>query len=563
MINVKVGLYRVRRASPKPERQSTIPYLVAGWLVLVAGVGALAVEFGRLSHDQRMAQIATNQAAVAAAGNLMRAEGVAAAAVSGTHIAGNTEMIVVRGRYLNDPLLPKEQRFKPDPVNANAARVTVRSEAPLHVGRLFTGASSYSIAVEATATNAAFGALAVGGRTMAFQDGLLNQILSGLLGARIELGQADYSALAAARIDLLRYLQALAAEMGPNSGGNDRLVRQSVAASGAFAALAKAARADNGAETAASEALNAVAAATARSSGSLVIAKLFSPGPYGANLAGERPGVPTLTVSALDLMNAVAQTASATRQAEAEIPLNAPGIVGATVRLAFAERSPGMSWIKVGAESTNVQAVQTRVLVKLKLRGAGAIGALELPITIEVGNAMAQLSSIKCDHLRPALSTMSVDARPGAVDVWIGEAADANFAAMTAVLKPGPGRIVDLPALRVSGRAAVPVKNLHPNTLTFTQAEAQMRLVKSVGTRDFTRSLVTRLMQNLQLAIEKQEAAEGVPLAPTKAVGDMLNAAQPSIERALAGTLDALGVSVGRVDVTPLGLRCDGAILVQ
>ena len=120
-----------------------------------------------------------------------------------------------------------------------------------------------------------------------------------------------------------------------------------------------------------------------------------------------------------------------------------------------------------------------------------------------------------------------------------------------------------LSALRVSGRAAVPVKNLHPNTLTFTQAEAQMRLVKSVGTRDFTRSLVTRLMQNLQLAIEKQEAAEGVPLAPTKAVGDMLNAAQPSIERALAGTLDALGVSVGRVDVTPLGLRCDGAILVQ
>ncbi len=43
----------------------------------------------------------------------------------------------------------------------------------------------------------------------------------------------------------------------------------------------------------------------------------------------------------------------------------------------------------------------------------------------------------------------------------------------------------------------------------------------------------------------------------------MLAAAQPSIERALSGALDTLGVTAGRVDVAPLGLRCDGAVLVQ
>ncbi len=192
-------------------------------MVLVAAVGALTVEFGRVSQDQRKAQIATNQAAVAAAGDLMRAEGVAAAAVSGTRMAGNTEMIVVRGRYRNDPLLPKEQRFQPDPVNANAARVTVRTEAPLHVGRLFTGAPSYSIAAEATAQNTAFGAIAIGGRTLALQDGLLNPILSDLLGARIALGSADYKALSATQIDLFRYLQALASEMSLTSASYDRV----------------------------------------------------------------------------------------------------------------------------------------------------------------------------------------------------------------------------------------------------------------------------------------------------------------------------------------------------
>ncbi len=243
--------------------------------------------------------------------------------------------------------------------------------------------------------------------------------------------------------------------------------------------------------------------------------------------------------------------------------MNAPGIIGATVRIAFADRSSGMSWIKIGAESTNLQTVQTRVLVKLKFQGAGGISTLELPITIEVGNAMAQLSSISCDHLRPSLSTMNVDARPGAVDAWIGEAADANFASMAAVLRPAAARIVDLPVLRVSGRAAVAVHNLHPNTLAFTQAEAQMRLVKSVGTRDFTSTLVPRLLQNLQYTIEKRDAVDEVPLTPTKVIGEILKGATPAIERALSGTLDALGVMVGRVDVMPISVRCDGAVLVQ
>ncbi len=282
MNQVKVGLYRGRGAAPSPERQEEragVAFVVAGWLVLVVGIGAMAVEFGRLSNDQRKAQIASNQAAVAAAADLMRAEGVAVAAVSGTRIAGNTEMVVVRGRYRNDPLLPKEQRFQPDPVNANAARVTVRSEASLSVGRLIMGASSYAIEAEATAANTASGAIAIGGRILAVQDNLLNPILSGLLGARIELGSADYRALSGARIDLFRYLQMLALEMGQGSSTYDRLVRQSIPASAALAALAKAARTEEGAESTASAALETVAAAAARGPGAFVIARLVSPGP--------------------------------------------------------------------------------------------------------------------------------------------------------------------------------------------------------------------------------------------------------------------------------------------
>ncbi len=563
MINVKVGLHRPRGGGPRADRQGTTPYLVVGWLMLVAGIGAVAAEFGRMSIDQRKAQAATNQAAIAAASNLLLAEGVAAAAVSGTRISGTSEMTVVRGRYKHDPLVPKEQRFQPDPVNANAARVTVRAEAPLHVGRLFAGASSYTIAAEATAANTAFGAIAIGGRTLALQDNLINPLLSELLGARIELGPADFRSLAGVRIDLFRFLQALGSELGLSGTGYDRLVRQSVSASVALAALAKAARTEEGTETAASQALEAVAATSSRGAGSLVISSLFSPGPYSSLKVGEGPGGPAIMVSALDLLHTIAQTASSTRQAEVEIPVNAPGILGATIKLAVGERPASMSWIKAGAEGVNVQTVQTRVLMNLKLRGSGAISALDLPIVIEVANATAQLSSVRCDHLQPSRSTMTIDARPGAVDAWIGEPADFNFATMTAAMRPGPARIVDLPILRVSGSASVSVNNLYPNTLTFTQSEAQMRLVKSVGNRDFLGSLVPRLLQNLQFAIEKRDATESLPPAPTKLIGEILTTAAPSIERTVASTLDAVGLGVGRVDVMPLSLRCDGAVLVQ
>ncbi len=563
MMNVQVGLHRIRGAGQNRDRRGTTPYVITGWMVVVAAVGALTFEFGGVSNDQRQAQLATNRAAVAAAGNLMRAEGVAVAAVSDARLAPNTEMTVVRGRYRNDPMLPKEERFQPDPVNANAARVTVRAEAPLHVGRLFTGTPSYSILAEATATNAAFGAIAINGRTLAPQDGLLNPILSGLLGARLDLGPADYRSLAGTRIDLFRYVQALAAELSLTSASYDRVVRQSVSVPAAIAALARAARSDDGAGPAAGDALEMVAAAALRAPGGFVISSLFSPGPYGAQPVSERPTGTAMTVSALDLLNAIAQSASISRQVEAEVTINAPGIVGATVRFAFAERPASMSWIRAGAEGVNIQTVQMRAFVNLKLQGVGAIKTLQLPIAIEVTNAMAQISSIRCDHLQPALSKMTVDARPGSVEAWIGEPAEVSFANMTSALKPGPARIVDLPVLRVSGRASLSANKLHPNTLSFTQGEAQMRLAKSVGARDFTSSLVTRLLQQTQFALEKRDAVEGMPTTPTKVVGEILNAAQPSIERALATTLDAMGIAVGRVDVTPVSLRCDGAILVQ
>ena len=468
------------------DRRGTVPMVVAGWLVLVAGVGMLAVEYGRMSVDQRNAQVATKQAAVAAASNLLSAESVAAAAVSNNRLTDNTEMVVVRGRYSHDPMLPKEQRFQPDPLNANAARVTVRAETPLHLGRIFTGSPSYAITAEATAANTAFGAIAIGGRTLSVQDGLTNQILSGLLGARIELGASDYSALVGTRIDLFRYMQALAAEMGLSGGTYDRLVRQTVQGSVALTALAKASRSEHGAETTASQALEAIAAAASRSAGAVRISNLFSPGPYAAHMIDEPPGGPAVSVNALDLLNALAQSASGNRQAEAKVDLRAPGIVGTTVRVGFGERPSSLSWIKIGAEGANIQTAQTRVLLTLKLQGVGAISTLDLPILVEVANASAQLSSIRCNHMQPARSTMHVDARPGTVDAWIGELADFEFANMAAAPRPLPARIVDLPVLRVTGRASAAVHTMHPNTLVFTQSEASMKLVKSVGGREFT-----------------------------------------------------------------------------
>jgi len=78
--------------------------------------------------------------------------------------------------------------------NANAARVTLTSPFPTQLMPLFgTGGT---MRVSATATQQALGSLRVGSGVAALSGGLVNQLLSGLLGGNVNLTAADYSGLA-------------------------------------------------------------------------------------------------------------------------------------------------------------------------------------------------------------------------------------------------------------------------------------------------------------------------------------------------------------------------------
>ena len=149
-----------------------------------------------------------------------------------------------------------------------------------------------------------------------------------------------------------------------------------------------------------------------------------------------------------------------------------------------------------------------------------------------------------------------------ALDAWLGDFSDIDRTRMTSTPSPGAVRIFNTGGLTISGRGAASLGTMYANTITFSQNEAQMRLVRSVGSADQTSTLLRRLFQKTHLSIDTSATSLGT-LPRTKDIADVLSAALPSIDRTLSATLDALGLSAGRIDVIPLGLRCDSAMLVQ
>jgi uncharacterized membrane protein len=93
--------------------------------------------------------------------------------------------------------------------------------------------------------------------------------------------------------------------------------------------------------------------------------------------------------------------------------------------------------------------------------------------------------------------------------------------------------------------------------VTFSYSDIVQRNKKTVGTTDFTASLLSRLVTDTQLDIN------GLTLPGLSAgvAGILANAVSP-VDQLLSSVLQTLGVGLGQADVWVTGIRCDGAVLV-
>ncbi len=558
--------------------------LFAASIFVLFGFGAMAVDVGSFFYEKRRQQTANDLAALAAASDLPRARAAAQASAASNGFAAGAVQAVEPGVYNPDPALPVARRFTPGPAaSANAVRVEMRSVTPMLLGRVLavapgiaeqterpglraTQASLQSgdvpIGSSAIAAQDAQAAFAIGSRLARLEGGVLNGVLGALLGGGVSLSVMDYEALLKARIDLFDFSQRLATRASLTAVTYDEVLDANVRLGDVLKAATDAARDHPGSSAAAIGALGRIAQAGSRAGQAVDLKSLVSFGPFGGRpISGPRPIGASLT--ALDLVSALAQISNSARQVEVGLALNLPGIAAASLKLGIGERPVGTSLVSVGRLGASVHTAQTRLLLTVDLVGSGQAALVRLPIYLELASATARLQSIQCSAGDVSTSRVTLTVTPALVDAWIGQVSMAEFNNFRTAPRPPAATLLNVAGLaRVTGRAHATMTNLSATPVSFSYPEILRGDKRTTSTQNFVATLLGRLIGDLDIRVEALGLGLGLP-GLGGAVSGVVSAAATPIDQVLNAVLGTLGVGLGQADSWISGVRCGGAVLVR
>jgi uncharacterized membrane protein len=542
--------------------------------VVIIGMAAFGIDLGSFYYQKRKLQTANDLAAISAASDLAHANAAAIATLGANSYGPEILQKLELGVYSADPTLPVAMRFVPSvAANANAVRVSLATTTTMMFGRIFSasgtasssnGAGSVAIASQAVAASSAYASFAIGSRLLSVNGGLLNSVLSGLLGSNISLTAMDYQSLISAQMDLFSFSNALATRAHLTGVTYNSLLNSNMKVADVTGAMLDAARADPGSSTTEIRALTSIAGATSGSSTTMQLNPLISYGPLGAMPVGSQALIGE-SVSAMDLLAAAAQLANGEHEVAVDLGAAVPGIASATLKVTIGEMPVGTSWVAMGFQGARVHTAQTRILLDVQLAGSGAVPSVNLPIYIEIASATATLSAISCGRPNVSTSTVTLGVTPGIVNAWIGAVSDADMTNFVQSPSPGPAVLANLPpSTTVTGRANASLSNLSPTPVTFSYADIQNITKKTTSTTDYLSSLLNSLIGNLQINVNVGSGAGlALPGGFTSTVANIVGGAAGPIDQLLATVLQTLGVGLGQADSWVSGVRCDGAVLVN
>jgi len=551
---------------------------------------AFAVDQGSLYTERRHAQAITDIAAIAATGNMSKAEAMVAATLSDNGLgqvlvrgAGDTTKPlpgrpvanVIRGRYTPDPSKPSASRFVPGKQPYNAVQVSLEK-----LGSLYFGSSVMAppvIGTSAIASMKSEAAFSVGSRLLKLDGGLANALLGALLGGNINLNVMDYNALAAADVSVLSFLDALAVRTNATALTYSDLLSTTATVGQIAAAMADVPGLDS---------VSRIALQTlgAQSSASLLVSlnTLIDLGSVGQLGIGQRPAGLDIAANVLSMLTASAAIANGDNMVTANLGGMLPGLGGLTLKIAIGEPPQRSPWLAVGEEGTVVRTAQTRVSLvasvsplSSNLGGGIHLISINLPLHVEVAYAEARLKSIECPTGRPESLRVTIDTTPGIAELYIAEAYGSGFADFTRRLLFRPVAIADvslklllikLDLIKIKGYAHARMGNGVPDHLTFTRSDIDTKVIKTATTSDYTSSLTSTLIDDLELSVEP--LGLGIDLkvllgTVTAAVSPALRGVTPVLDKLLYNLLGMLGISLGQADVRVTGATCGRALLVQ
>lgn len=546
---------------------------------------AFAVDEGSLYNERRAAQSIVDLAAITAAAHINNAEqavlttlkdnGITSVVVQqqGANIAptGSKAVVqVVPGRYSAISSIAAGNRFEAGKLPYNAVQVSLKKQ-----GTLYFAASIMTppvIGTTATASAQPEAAFSVGSRLASVNGGILNALLSGLLGGNISLSVMDYNSLIAADVDVLSFTDALATQLHL-TGVTYSDVLASKATIGQIAtAMANVPGLDRSAklalQTMASSATNNV---------KIPLSHLVDLGSVGSLGLGQKPAGLSVDASAMSMLSAAAALANGTNQVSVNLGATIPGLTSTTLQIAIGEPMQNSPWLAVGEMGTVVRTAQTRIKLNASVTvGTSNLGggikllAVNLPLNVEVAYAEAKLTDISCPT-GPSSIKVSIAAQPGVVEAHLANSNASGFADFTQPQSFSNADIADLkllliPLLQVTGSSAFSVTNMTPTNLTFSATDIANKAVKTVSTKNLTQSLTTSLVNNLSLTVNALGLGIDVTalLGTVKpAVTTLLNGVTAPVDNLVYNVLAALGVHVGEADVRVTGAVCGRSVLVQ
>ena len=527
------------------DRRGGVAVMAATAGGLLCALAALVIDVGSVALYARKLQGAADLSALAAARDLDRIQ-AAAAATAQANVGAGVTVRAVSGAYVADATVAARDRFTAGAAPANAARVTLSGQAPLHFGRWILGKET--VAVHRTGTAATtygepLAMFSIGSRLARLDGGLANAVLSGLTGSNVSLTALDYNALAAADVSLLEFSDALATDLGLTVGDYDALMRAEMDTSRALSVLDRVAGDSDG------SALNKLVQAAdglRLKVGELIGLEADAPQALRGGLDAR--------VSALDLATAMLETGG-DRQVALDLGAQA-GLADLDVSLAIGERPNGSPWLTVtDTGQPIIRTAQARLYIRARTaQKLSGLAQVNLPILIELAPSEARLEALNCGPER-----VNLGVRPGVARASIGTIDESRLSNFKQALTVSPAVFVSVAGLvTVSGSSEIEAADQGFRTVRFEAAEIEGQAMKTVGSRGFVGGLVASLLGRLDIKVKVIGLGLGLgDLAA--ALGGLLAPLSPVLDAVVNGLLDALGLKFGEADVRVLGLSCPDA----
>ncbi|ALE16436.1 putative transmembrane protein [Altererythrobacter epoxidivorans] len=512
------------------------------------GATAIAIDFGMLYLEERDLQGVADAAAMAA---VLPTDIPSYGEEKVQGILDQSPELDIRivsvkpGKFNADTGVSMSDRFVENDDEANAVEVQLERRVPLMLGKLM-GKEFSSVTARARAARTDLVAFDLGSDLLGFDKNLPGRYLEALADTNLGLNRIEVNAILGAQVDVGLFAEILRDRIGDEDDTLGDVFSGEASLYEIVSAMAAAASTSDG-----QEALERIA--NQLSDDEIALSSLVNLGPLGRQMADR--GSDRLNVGAYMMLRAALQNAQGDEYS-AEIRTEIQSFGSVDVKIAGGQHTTSSPFLAVDPlKKITLYTTETRIAVEAKTT-AQSIGAVKVPLYLELAPAEAQIYDVECD---PSESDNGVTLRvkPSIGSAKIGEVDDGDFYDFSTNPTVAKGTLIDTPVLDILGYADLSVggdQNQYPR-LSLAEIRAGTR--KRVATNDTVQALINSLISDLDVEIRTLDIGLG---RQSTAIEDRLlrglaNIA-PSVDAVLNEVTDMVGVKLGVADVGVTSLSC-------